>query len=821
MPISNYQRFSRRRFVEGAAALLALGAVSGTIGCSPHQESVKSNEVTQKSEPPDQIFECVCRSNCMQICPIRVHVRDGKIVRTSANMAIPDQRYARICLKGLTHAERLYSNERLKYPMKRVGERGSGEWERIGWDEAYKTIFDTWNDLVEKYGSTALAASTYAGNYGANRDVSERIANALGMVIVQSFYDMNMDNALDQSIGHDLSTFWHANPPHSMVGNTKNIYIWAVNYCNSQLQNYHFVNEARQAGAKVTVIDPVWAQSCQLADEYIQIRPATDTVLANAMAKIIIESGWTDEEFLKFRSVAPFILKDDGRFLRLSDLGKAKPESDDDKIVAMEQDGSLVDAADAKNPRIENLDDIEGLAYITAYEKTVAFLADYTLDFAEEITGVPQDVISSLANEYATGGPATILIGWGNDRFLNGHSFPQSCALIAALTGQIGRVGASIGDNNGWGTITPDYSAPNGNTCIKTAACHAPQCFESGKIFDTEIYPHSFFLQGNLLGNYPNPNLFEKMLLDMDLLVWHGSRMNDTSRICDILLPATSWFEEEDCVSGGGHPFVMYSEKAIEPYFESRTDYAVWRAIAENFNLGDQIPETSEGWLRDAVASTKHLKEQGVDFDAFREAKFGRLYDDDYVWGSTEGANFPTETGRVQFYVENFKTSGFTPVDQFDGTKYRLPKWEPPCEAWPETIRDYPANPLVEKYPFYCFEAHTKYHSQTQWSHVSTVLELEQGPYVWMNPQDAMALGIEDGVMTRIYNDRGEAILPVRFNEGIAPGILVAPRGYQRDQYPVESSVQTLSHEICSDVADNPSLFDKLVAIEVYTGGVA
>ena len=117
--------FTRRSFIKGAAALTAAGAL---VGCAPQTKNLE--ESSKKEAPEEQIYSGVCRGNCAGCCFLNVHVRDGQVVRTTAR-DLPNPQYNRICPKGLTHAERIYGAQRIKYPMRRVGERGSGEFERI------------------------------------------------------------------------------------------------------------------------------------------------------------------------------------------------------------------------------------------------------------------------------------------------------------------------------------------------------------------------------------------------------------------------------------------------------------------------------------------------------------------------------------------------------------------------------------------------------------------------------------------------------------------------------------------------------------------
>lgn len=154
--------FTRRSFIKGAAALTAAGMLTG---CSASTEDLVEADTVATEAGKEEIYTGACRGNCFGGCLLDVHVRDGQIVRTTAH-ELPDPRYNRICSKGLTYAERMCSADRLQYPMRRVGERGSGEFERISWDEAVDEIAEKWLGYIDQYGSESIIVASMSGNSG-------------------------------------------------------------------------------------------------------------------------------------------------------------------------------------------------------------------------------------------------------------------------------------------------------------------------------------------------------------------------------------------------------------------------------------------------------------------------------------------------------------------------------------------------------------------------------------------------------------------------------------------------------------------------------
>lgn len=170
-----------------------------------------------------------------------------------------------------------------------------------------------------------------------------------------------------------------------------------------------------------------------------------------------------------------------------------------------------------------------------------------------------------------------------------------------------------------------------------------------------------------------------------------------------------------------------------------------------------------------------------------------------------EGGVFPTPTGRAQFYQEN-------PVpqmdfgQQIDVEKERLPHWEPPYEAWSE-------NPLAKKYPLIYTSERPKWKVHTQWGRVPWILELNPEPIANIHPKDAEARKIKTGDMVKIYNDRGHVVLKAVINNGIRPGMVVLPKGWELDQFK-DGHYQDLTSRVSNDACINNCYFDTLVEVE-------
>ena len=159
---------SRRSFVKGSLTAVGAGAASWLTGCSPKpvaDTGGTESEPTPVVEDNDEIFRGTCRCNCYGGCYLNIHVRDGKIVRTSMR-DLPETAWNRIYSKGLTHPYRVYDPNRAKYPMRRAGERGEGKWEQITWDEALDIIEENYRRITAEYGYESVVFFVGTGREG-------------------------------------------------------------------------------------------------------------------------------------------------------------------------------------------------------------------------------------------------------------------------------------------------------------------------------------------------------------------------------------------------------------------------------------------------------------------------------------------------------------------------------------------------------------------------------------------------------------------------------------------------------------------------------
>lgn len=390
-------------------------------------------------------------------CPERVYVKDGKVVREEVaatfqtiQQGVPDMNPMG-CQKGAGWSRMLDGPERILYPLKRLGERGSGSWERISWDQAATEIADAILDTVQTVGPESVIApsggsvSTWGG---AGRG---RFLGLIGGITTDINGEIN-----DFAPGHYL-TFGMFDPVGSVDDwfHSELVLIWYGNPNYTRIPYVHYLNEARYNGAEIYVIAPDVSPSAVHADAYIPVKAETDAAFALSLSQVVIAEGLVDEQFVREQTDLPLLVNPvTNRFLRESDLtdgGSAE------QFYAWDPTAGAVVAAPRGTlfwgdvtPALEGtftVDTLSGpLEVTTAYELMRRRLQAYTPELASQVTGVHADTIRTLARKVAR--KRTNIIGsLGNGKYYHGDLVERAEILLLALTGNWGKHGCGV---RGW-----------------------------------------------------------------------------------------------------------------------------------------------------------------------------------------------------------------------------------------------------------------------------------------------------------------------------------------------------------------------------------
>ena len=776
---------TRRSFLKTTAA--AAGAATLIGGTAPVSQCLAVDD-SGNVKPEEKTCQCNCRSNCAENCIYTAHVRDGKLMKLEV-ADYPDTRYTGSCLKGLSYVERIYSPTRVKYPLRRAGERGEGKWERISWEEAIEEIATKWQGYIEEFGPQSIVFDAQAGNWGQINGIfsANGLANAIGASKLASGYDQAAGHGIDRMLS--TGDWNYANEPSNMLDSSM-IVIWGTNPVLTSPQKWRWIQWAKEKGARVVALDPIKSATAHRADEYIQVTPGNDGYLALAMANYLIEKGLVDEEFVKTQTNGDYLVRQDTKkYLRKSDFAPLGEGEKDDCYVWDEAAGKAVLSLEAVGTALEGSFTHEGIKADTAYSLLKAELKQYSLSQAAEICGVPEEKIAELAESFARERAVSVYITYGLDHYVNGYLTTWAVGTLMALTGNLAKRGAGF-----QGVFLPyGFGMPNfkgmymsssdfkGVINIPSVMLHevcATQTFKGKKHPIKSMITHT----SNSMSNFAGQNNFlNNILPTLDFYVAVDIELCDSARYADIVLPCASWYEvDEFSMVSMTHPYVVLSEKAIEPLYESKPDCEIFAEIGRKMGFHATFPEEyGFEYLGPICFDTELSKKLGLSFEKLKKEKVLRcvptLEDEPYVRGLS--APFPTKSGKIELYCETPKPRlehGIDLSDRMD--REHIVYYRPPTEAGKDSQ-------LAQKYPLVFLQEHSRFRVHTQWYGVPLLRELDPEPLAKVNGKEAEARGVKTGDIVEVFNDRGHAVLKCLVDESIAPGVLSIPKGWQREQF--------------------------------------
>ena len=816
-------KISRRSFLKGtmAAGLFAVAGcgqpaettTSSTEGTSGAETTAPQSQPTPEviTPPEEQIYMSTCRTNCAHACAWDVHVRDGCVVNLTPHEYEDDPENINRggCARGYLNIQRMYHKDRIKYPMKRVGERGAGQWERITWDEAIDMIATKWKGYIDEYGPSSIALWTGAGNQGVLHGFMPYGAwNRFKMIMGLSTISKGIDYAQMYTMPCVKGT---ETISKKSLEETECFIAWGLNPIESRTAAWKHIAKAQRKGAKIVTIDPIFSATASKSDIFVPLKPATDAALAMGMARILITENKCDIPFVKKNSVAPYLVKkSDGKYLRTSDLGMEIPEGGTDEIIVWSESAAtwkkLSEITDTDDMVITGIREVEGHAVDTAFDLLKAAVEPYTESYTEEITHVPAATIRELAELMATR-KTYIGISNGMGHYLNSPTAFIAILTLCILTGNHTKPGTGNG-------FTFDFVAmPSFNLMYAYGFPGGGKTISDGYLLETmntnmyggeEVHLKSVLIHSaNVIGGGGGQADRIAALNKMDFVVVPEIMMNDTAKYADLVLPIAHWFEVDDCDSMGYFPYHKIIEKAVEPPYECKSDYEIIQLISEKLGCGEYFKQSAVDALKELIDTDANAA-KGISYDILKEKKAVRIYADDAI-SHPNGAPYTTATGKLQFYLETPAPRLQRGQTQEELDQYRLPAYYHIGEVLDEGARR-------EQYPLVLLTPHTKYGAQTTFHFAPWWREIMVEPMCHINPEDAAARGIADGDKMRMFNERGECVLKAKYNAGVPQGILLHYHGWSSDAY--EKGHYQLSSSKTDAFSDNVCIFDVTVQAE-------
>ncbi len=877
---------SRRNFLKSTTALGAVGLLSG---CSKSDDGSIIYQTTpiDGGTVEETLKPAVCRPNCFSSCYLNAHVRDNKIVKISRR-PLPNRDYDRVCLRGLSQAQRVYSSDRLLHPLKRKNSssRGNPEWEQISWTDAIKYIADNLKAIRNDagLGNRSVAHLVGTANYAAIQKAGMskffNIIDATNIIPqVDRCQSVGMSRALGVSV---VYPYMQANEPVDFR-NAKTVVAWGSNVAEAQIQNWHFIADAiTQNDAKLISVDVMLSSTASRANHFIHLTPGTDTLLALSVINEIIENHstrgaadcWVDYDFMEKNTIAPFLIKPAiatnpaaspsdpiGKYLRYSDLTAAQQSGisltaglrtvEADALIAHDGINFYATRHDTdllNKPMLTaaitceyNSVTWDGVQYSTAFGLLKDRAAQYPAAATQATTGVHPDVVKKFAEIYCTNGPASIITGFGPDHYTNGHHVYHALATLAAITGQMGKAGASVGmyiqatsSNTAelsarpaelGAAASPGIAYPIMATVFNVDGASVPTAQGNGgpnELFrGTPTKIRALWCSwGNPMTTFVDPASLAKMLTTKDgseyrikLAVSVDTAITDTGQYCDLVLPVSHWFEQDDVVSNSNHPHYLYAPRAVEPLGECKSDGEIAKLLAEEMGYGKYFRSTFEHDADTMVSAETYrtfykgisgkdlAPENNVSWDKLKQEGAIRNFPgtpskpyiypmhrkatasgcDSMVFG-TQTAYISGNTKRIEFYAENIyansnygQASGgsFFFETDIDMGKERLPDWEAPGESIPGN----------SEYPFQLISERQRWRAHSQWNNTPWLREFDPYPTVKISKEDAASMNIKDGDLVKVSNARGHCVVKAIVSVGIRKGMVNVPRGWQMSQF--------------------------------------
>jgi anaerobic selenocysteine-containing dehydrogenase len=735
-----------------------------------------------------QVVHAACPHDCPDACGVLITVEEGRATKIQGDPEHPVTR-GFLCAKVAKYLDRVYSPDRVLYPMRRVGPKGpvAGQrscaphdrvrdpvphnqnphtdpdpqiWQRISWDEALDEIATRLRAVTSEFGSEAILPYSFGGTLGAlngasmDRRFFHRLgASQLDRAICSAAGEAGLESVLGVKLGTEPEQF----------ANSKYIIAWASNIHANNVHLWPFITEARRKGAKLVVIDPYRTRTAACADWYLPINPGTDAALALGMMHVIIGENLHDADYVS--------------------------------------------------------------KYTLGFEQLREKVKEYPPERVAQWTGIAATDIRKLAREYAMVRPSVIRLNYGVQRSEGGGMATRSIVMLPCVIGSWKEIGGGLQMSTSGAAAF--NTKPLKRTDLMQAAlgreARTINMVELGRVLNTLNDPPVkalFVYNSNPAAVAPRHNEVVRGLLRPDLFtVVHEQFFTDTTDYADIVLPATTFFEHKDLQKAYGHYYVQVSNQAIAPLGECRPNVELFRALAERMGFEDAcFRETvnemidlalgsDDPWFEGITRERLEVGQVRMNFggqDSDQDAADLRFSRPGQRSGPTQTqpflpfaqGGFRTPSGKAELYSEVVKALGLDPVADFT----------PPTESrhgkQPGAL---PLELLARKSDNFL---------NSTFSNVASVREMEESGLLEISSPDALARGIADGDRVRVFNHRGDILLKARVDGKVQPGVVSASLNWAK-MTPGFQSINALTSEKLADMGNSATFYSVLVEVEL------
>ncbi|MFQ5965418.1 MAG: molybdopterin-dependent oxidoreductase [Candidatus Scalinduaceae bacterium] len=598
-----------------------------------------------------------------------------------------------LCQKVMNYPERVYGPDRILYPLKRVGKKGEGGFTRISWDEAIETIATRFKDIISKYCRESILPFNGSGTLG--------LVN--GSIAGKRFFNRLGSSRLERTIcskggrvgfKYTLGAAFGADP--LAIPHSHLIISWGTNPYYTNIHQIPLIKEAKKNGAYYVVVNPNKVKSAEMADLFIQPMPGSDGALALGMMNVIINNSLYDKGFVK--------------------------------------------------------------DYTKGFEALTKRVREYPLDKVEEITGISENIVERFAKIYASSKRSFIYAGSGMQHHTNGGMMIRTISCLPGLVGAWQHPGGGIFYPTSeafpvnWEMLEGNNLCPNSPRTINMNKLGQTLLNVNPRIYGLYIYNSNpaavLFNQRKVIEGLQREDLFT---------VVHEQLHTDTVRYADIVLPATTQFEHTDLHHSYFHLSLQLNEPVIEPLGESKSNLDTFNTLARAMGFQDEcFNETAIDIINKALSINNHYL-KGITLERLREESAIRLNISDKYHMPYQGLNFPTPSGKIEFYSEKMKSDGYDPLPVHI-----------PIEECPLTSPE-----LYKKYPITFLTPSANSFLNSNFANISNSRNEEKRSTLEINSNDAKKRNIKTGDLVRVFNERGECTLWASVGESVKKGVAV------------------------------------------------
>ncbi|HEX7422292.1 MAG TPA: molybdopterin-dependent oxidoreductase [Terriglobales bacterium] len=725
-----------------------------------------------------RVVHAACPHDCPDACGVLITIEDGRATRIQGDPEHPVTR-GFLCAKVAKYLDRVYSPDRVLYPMRRVKPKGAGSprqgragtpvappgesafermaFERISWDEALDEITYRLRRIVAEYGCESILPYSYGGTLGAlngasmDRRFFHRLgASQLERTICSSAGEEGLKSVIGIKLGTEPEQFAHS----------RYIIAWGSNIHGNNVHLWPFIEEARRQGAKLVVIDPYRTRTAKCADWHLPIHPGTDAALALGLMHVIINENLFDADYVS--------------------------------------------------------------RYTVGFEDLKARAQQYPPERVAHWTGISADDIRKLAREYATQRPSVIRVNYGIQRSDRGGMSMRAVTMLPCLIGSWKELGGGLqlSLSGSFGLNREALEMPELMQKALGRPARIVNMVQLGRVLNSLTVPPIqalFVYNSNPAAVCPNHNEVVRGLKRPDLFtVVHEQFFTDTTDYADIVLPATTFFEHKDLHTAYGNYYLQVSNQAMDPVGECRSNVEMFRALAERMGFEDEcFRETVDSMIDRALESPSpwlkgmtrdrlerehriRLNFEHQNFEHQNFEKNGNAAADANPFLPFAQGNFPTPSGKAEFYSEALERQGLDPVVAFT----------PPDESrHGSKAAGFPLELLARK---------PDNHLNSSFANLPSVREME--PWIGdleMHPTDAEARGVRNGDRIRAFNPRGEIVLQARVDGSVPPGVVAARLDWARFS-PGGRNINVLTSEKLTDMGNAATFYSVSVEVELF-----